>query len=233
MEEPISINTDRNFQVQVVPCIVTKRFDRCIVVKLGTVVLPPDEQYPEGRAVEVTGAFSREGLECLRRDLESVPDPIGLPTQAAMNRDTPYQWAVVMEDGEHYQQYPTDGGEMPFSEIHLPDVTQFWIMPRESANALPWYGLIRGKGWFVRDTAGVTRSLDLPHPGEEPFWYQYYRNISKTFALGPCGSDSLPAHIIQVLGWRIDETFFELGVEYDGSWQVWKRQPLDDPRFSG
>lgn len=231
MIEPIAVNTDRNFQVAVVPCVVTKQFDRCIIVKLGTVILPPDEQNPEGRAVEVTGAFSRAGLESLRQDLESVPDPLGLPTQVEVHAATPYQWAVVMEDGEHYQQYPADGGEKPFREIHLPEVTQFWIIPRESPNALPWYGLIRGEGWKVRGTDGVTHALDLPHP-EEPFWYQYYTNTALTFALGPVGNDSLPPHIVQVLGWRIDETIFEIGIEFDGSWQVWKREPMDDPRWS-
>lgn len=233
MSEPIAVNVERNFQVAVVPCVVTKQFDRCIVVKLGTIVMPPDEQYPQGRAVEVTGAFSRAGLESLRQDLESVPDPIGLPTQAEVNATTPYQWAVVMEDGEHYQQYPSGGGEMPFREIHLPEVTQFWIIPKESSNALPWYGLIRGDGWKVRGTDGVTRPLDLPHPDNEPFWYQYYHNTALTFALGPGGSDRLPPHIVQVLGWRIETTIFEIGVEYDGSWQVWKREPLDDPRWAG
>jgi len=235
MSETHTINADRNFEVKVAPCLITKQFDRCIVVKLGTVVLPADELNEE-RVVEVMGSFSREGLDTLRRDLESVPDPIGLPTQEAVNRDTPYQWAVVMEDGEHYQQYPVEGGETPFSSIHLPDVDQFWIMPRENPNALPWYGLMRGKGWFERGTDGVTRPMNLPHPGDEPFEWHYYRHNVITFAMGGGECETLPPHVVQCLGWRLPRTnqvdvVFEIGVEFEGSWQVWKREPLDDPRW--
>ncbi len=236
MSEITTINTDRHFEVKVAPCLITKQFDRCVVAKLGTVVLPADDTNEE-RVVEVMGSFSREGLDILRRDLESVPDPVGLLSQDEVNQDTPYQWAVVMEHGEHYQQYPVEGGEMPFSAIHLPDVHQFWIMPRESPEALPWYGLIRGKGWVERGTDGVSRPLDLPQPGEEPFEWHYYRHNVLTFAMGPTDCETLPPHVVQILGWRLPradgaDVVFEIGIERDGSWQIWKREPLDDPRWT-
>lgn len=232
MSEIHTLNMERNFEVIVCPCLITKRFDRCIQVKLGTVIVSLDNEDDEAKAIEVFGAFSREGLDILKRDLEAVPDPIELPSQAQVNADTAYQWAVVMEDGEHYQQYPIDGGEMPFSKIVLPEVMQFWIMPRESANALPWYGLVRGKGWFIREQDGTSHLLELPYPQNEAFEWHYYRHNYLTFQMG-AGSEceTLPPHIIQCLGWRIGETVFEIGVEFDGNYQVWKRHPLDDPRF--
>jgi hypothetical protein len=111
--QTITINTDRHFEVKTVPCLITKQFDRCIVVKLGTIAMPPDAEFPEGRAVEVIGAFSRAGLESLRQDLESVPDPIGLPSQEEVRDATTYQWAVIYKNGQHYQQYPPNEEEFP------------------------------------------------------------------------------------------------------------------------
>lgn len=234
MDEILAENVDQHYRVVAAPCLITKQLDRCIQVKLGTIVVPadPDKEGAEPRIVEVYGKFSREGLERLQRDLASVPDPIGIPSQQQVNNQTPYQWAVVMEDGEHYQQYPVEGGELPFGAIHLPNVCQFWIIPRVSADALPWYGLVRGEGWKIRETDGTTRSLDLTHPGEEPFEWHYLRNISLTFALQGEQADSLPPHIVQILGWRVENTIFEIGIEYDGSWQIWRRQPDNDPRWN-
>jgi hypothetical protein len=231
MSETLAVNTDRNFSVQAVPCLITKKFDRCIQVKLGTIAMPPDEAFPEGRVVEVVAAFSRAGLESLQRDLESVADPVGLPSQEEVRESSPYQWAVVCEDGEHYQQYPPGEAEKPFGDIHLPEVVQFWIIPRFDPNSLPWFGLKRGVGWVIREN-GQDRSLDLPHPGYEAFWWQYYRSNTITFGLGMGQCDALPAHVVQCMGWKIGETVFEIGIENDGSYQVWTRKPLDDPRFA-
>lgn len=231
LEQTVTVNVDRHYTVQAVPCLITKQFDRCIMVKLGTIAMPADEAFPEGRAVEVVGAFSRAGLQSLMADLESVPDPVGLPSQEAVKEATPYQWAVIREDGEHFQQYPPGEPELPFRQIHLPDVREFWIIPRYDPHSLPWFGLRQRSGWFIREN-GVERALDLPHPREEPFWFQYYRSNTITFGLGLGQCDPLPAHVVQVMGWRVGETLFEIGIEFDGSWQVWKREPLDDPRFA-
>lgn len=228
MPETLAVNTERNFKVQVRPCLITKEFDRCIVVNFGSIAV----EQPDGtmKYAQVEGAFSRDGLQSLLADLEAVPDPLGLPTADEIRAAEVYQWAVVMEDGEHYQQWPPGEREKPFSEIHLPEVSQFWIIPRFDPDSLPWYGLIRGKGFVVRNgPEGGDASLDLPHPGETPFWFQYYRKVVQTMNLALGQSYRLPAHTVQVLGWRVGETIFEIGIESDGNWQVWKRQPLENP----
>src|SRR5690242_7126285 len=104
MIETLAVNTDRNFKVQVRPCIVTKQFDRCIVVHLGQFAI--EDENGETKTAEVEAAFSRDGLHSLLTDLESVPDPLGLPDRQKILKSTPYQWAVVTRDGEHYQQFP-------------------------------------------------------------------------------------------------------------------------------
>ncbi len=230
---PVAVNTERSFIVCITPCIITKQFDRCIMVKLGTIEVVDSDGTK--KIVEVEGAFSRDGLRSLLTDLETVPDPVGLPSQEEVKTHTPYQWAVVMADGEHVQQYPLEGGETPFALLHLPNVAQFWILPRQDPESLPWYGLIVGKGFVKRNGFGGNWEwLKLPHPGEQPFAWHYYRNNTLHFMACGGQTDALPPHVRQVLGWRLpqeggEDLVFEIGVEPDGSWQVFRREPLEHP----
>jgi hypothetical protein len=229
--------TDRAFRVLLTPCIVTKTFDRCIMVSLGNIdVIDSDGSKKE---ICIQGAFSRDGLNSLLLDLETVPDPVGLPKQEEIKEHSPYQWAVVLENGEHLQQYPADGDELPFASVHLPDVAQFWIIPRGDPNRLPWYGLIRGQGFVRRENLNAPQEfLSLPHPGDVPFEWHYYRNNTLHFMACAGQTDRLPPHVKQVIGWRVgplgepNTLVLEIAIEPDGTWQLFSRKPLDDPRWS-
>ena len=218
---------NRQFEVVITPCIVTRQFDRCIRVQLGKV------QVDDDREAVIVGAFSRDGLAQLLSDLESVPDPIGIPTPAEVREKTAYMWACVLVDGTSRQQYRADGSETPFADIHLPEVKEFWILPHFDPDALPWYGLIDGVG-FVRRSGfdGEIEPLPLPAPDGESFEWHYYRNVTLHFGACQGQTDLLPPHIVQVLGWKIGETIFEIGVEEDGNYQVYRMIAPDDPRFA-
>ena len=82
-----------------------------------------------------------------------------------------------------------------------------------------------------------TERLPLPGPGDAPFEWHFYRNNTLHFMACGGQTDQLPPHVRQVIGWRIgalgapDTLVFEIAVEPDGTWQVFKREPLDDPRW--
>lgn len=215
----------RNFQVLVTPCIVTKRFDKCIRVKLGHV------EMPDGKVAVITGAFSKDGLLSLITDMDTVENPLELPSPEEITENALYHWGVVMKDGEHHQQYQEDGSEFPFRDIHIPDVQEFWIIPRRTPDELPWYGLIREIG-FVRRPNGKLgmETMDVPFT-DEAFWFQYERNITVHFGIAAGHAEVLPPRTVQVLGWRVGETVCEIGIEEDGNWQVWRQEPVDDPRW--
>lgn len=217
----------RPFEVVVTPCIVTRQFDRCIRVALGKVKVDDDKE------AIIVGAFSRDGLKQLLDDLEMMPDPIGLPTPDEIKASTQYMWAVVLSNGTSRQQYLPNQTETAFSDLHLPEVEEFWIIPRFEPDALPWYGLMAGVG-FVRKQGfnGFLEPLSLPHPGHEPWAWQYYRNITHHFGMCAGQTEILPPHIVQVLGWRIGDTIFEIGIEEDGNFQVFRMLPKDDSRFA-
>jgi hypothetical protein len=216
---------DRYHEVLVTPCIVTKKFDKCVRVKLGQVLMP------DGETAIITGTFSRDGLLSLMTDLDAVENPLELPTPDEIRANALYHWGVIMKDGEHYQQYQEDGSETPFSAIHIPEVQEFWIIPRRDPEELPWYGLIRGIG-FVRRANGNEGmvTMDLPLH-EDEFWFQYTRNITVHFGIAAGQKEVLPPRTVQVLGWRVGETICEIGIEEDGNWQVWRMEPVDDPRW--
>jgi hypothetical protein len=223
MEE--SLEATRNFEVLVTPCIITKRFDKCIKVKLGEVKMPDEV------IAVITGTFSRAGLLSLMTDLDSVDNPLNLPPPEEIKKNALYHWGVVMKDGEHYQQYNEDG-EMGFSSIHIPDVEELWLMPRRNPDDLPWFGITRSLGFVQREnsSAGI-ETLDVPFP-TEPIWFQYYRNTSLHFGIAAGQATVLPPRVVHVIGWRVGETVCEIGVEEDGNWQVWKMEPKDDPRWA-
>lgn len=227
---------DREFRVLLTPCVVTKQFDRCIMVQLGTLDIVDSDG--SKKTVVIEGAFSRAGLQCLKDDLESVPDPVGLPKREDVKNHSPYMWAVVMNNGEHFQQFPLVGDETKFGDLHLPDVAQFWLVPKNDPNSLPWYGLMRGQGFVRRATMDADLEvLPLPHPGDVPFHWHYYRNNTLHFMTCAGSTDQLPPHVKQVLGWRLGAEgepgtlVFEIAVEPDGTFQVFKREPLDAPRW--
>jgi len=229
--EKLGDNVERNFRVILAPCIVTRKFDRCILVKLGTIDVVDSDG--SKRIVSVEGAFSRDGLQSLMTDLGTVEDPVGLPKKEEVRHYSPYMWAAVMKNGEHLQQYPLIGDETPFANLHLPDVAQMWLIPKDDPNGLPWYGLIAGQGFVRRANLDAPlEQLPLPHPGELPFEWHYYRNNTLHFMAIAGNNDQLPPHVRQVIGWRVgaagdpDTLVFEIAVEPDGTFQVFKREPL-------
>lgn len=218
---------NRQFEVVITPCIVTRQFDRCIRVQLGKV------QVDDNREAVIVGAFSRDGLRQLLTDLESVSDPIGIPTPNEVREKTAYMWACVLSNDTSRQQYQANGSETPLADIHLPEVKEFWVIPRFHPDALPWYGLIDGVG-FVRRSGfdGEIEPLPLPAPDGEPFEWHYYRNVTLHFGACQGQTDLLPPHVVQVLGWKIGEAIFEIGVEEDGNFQVYRMLPAEDLRFA-
>lgn len=231
-------NSERHFQTGFFCCSVTRQMDKCIRIKLGDLPLP------DGKVAEVHANLSEEGLKSLMTDLQSAPPPLNVPSAEEVRAGAAYQWGVILEDGTHLQQYPATGGETPFSAIHLPDVKEFWIIPREKPDALPWFGLLKDTGFVIghhkegqpTEWKPLTRfglngvEEPLPFPKDEPFWYQYYRQNTLTFGMYSAGQDSA-IHLAQVLGWRVGEdTIFELAIEDDGSWAVWKDEG-DTVRF--
>jgi len=228
--ETIGANLDRSFRVLLTPCIITKQFDRCIMVNLGTIEVVDSDG--SKRTMNIEGAFSRDGLNSLMTDLESVADPVGLPRPEEVKNFSPYMWAAVLTSGEHLQQFPVNGEETPFGSLHLPDVAQFWLIPKTNPNDLPWYGLIAGQGFVRREnlTAPIQK-LPLPCP-DQPFEWHYYRNNTLHFMAASGRSEQLPPHVKQVIGWRIGPLgepgtlVFEIAVEPDGTFQVFKREPL-------
>jgi hypothetical protein len=215
----------RSFEVLVTPCIVTKKFDKCIRVKLGEVKMPDDT------IACIMGAFSKDGLQSLMTDLDTVENPLELPTPEEVKTNALYHWGVVMKDGEHYQQYHEDGSETPFSTIHIPDVEEVWIVPRRTPDELPWFGITRTLGFVTRanGSAGI-ETMDLPFT-TEPIWFQYYRNTTIHFGIAAGQKTVLPPRVVQVLGWRVGETLCELGIEEDGNYQIWRQEPVNDPRW--
>jgi hypothetical protein len=234
--ETLGVNLDRSFRVILAPCVITKAFDRCILVRLGQVdVFDSDGSK---KTVNIEGAFSQDGLLSLMTDLQSVPDPVGLPKQEEVKTHSPYMWAAVMNNGEHVQQFPTRGEEVPFAGLPLGDVAQFWIVPKDDPDSLPWYGLIRGTGFVRRENLNAPlETLALPKPGDEPFDWHYYRNNTLHFMACAGNTDQLPPHVKQVIGWRIgplgdpDTLVFEIAIEPDGTYQVFHRAPLDHARW--
>ena len=225
MQETDSLS-NRAFEVVITPCIVTRQFDRCIRVALGKVRVDDEKE------AVIVGAFSRDGLKQLMNDLESMPDPIGLPTPDEIKGSAQYMWAVVLSNGTSRQQYLSDQTETPFADLHLPEVEEFWLIPRFEPNALPWYGLIQGVGFVRRQGIdGELEPLSLPHPGHEPWAWQYYRNVTLHFGVCAGQTEVLPPHIVQVMGWRIGEVIFEIGVEEDGNYQVYRIVPKEHARF--
>lgn len=228
--ETVGANLDRQFRVLLTPCIVTKKFDRCIMVSLGQIEIIDSDG--SKKIANVEGAFSRDGLQSLMADLESVPDPVGLPKREEVKTHSPYMWAAVMNDGDHIQQFATSGEETPFATVHLPDVAQFWVIPKDDPDSLPWYGLIRGQGFVRRENLqSAYEPLPLPHPGNTPFEWHYFRNNTIHFIACAGTNERLPPHVKQVIGWRIDERLFEIAIEPDGTFQVFNRVPLDSAEW--
>jgi hypothetical protein len=220
------LQSERHFQTGLFCCTVTKQMDKCVRVKLGELPLP------DGKLVEIHGNFSETGLQALMQDLQSAPEALTLPTPAQTREGSSYQWGVRYRDGQHLQQYPAEGGETPFSAVHLPNVSEFWIIPHFDPDGLPWYGLIEGHGFVVAKryqlnepqpltrfgVNGVEELLPFP---TDPYEIQYYRKVTLTFGQYSAGKDS-DTHIVQVLGWRLGEEIFTICIEDSGDWQVWE-----------
>jgi hypothetical protein len=228
------------FACRVVPCRITRQFDKCVVVKLAEV--PQDN----GDALEIHGNFSREGLLQMVDWLDAQPMPVNLPSPDVIRADAKYQWAVVMADGSTIQQYdPEDMQVKTMADVALPLVREFWLIPhtRLGPDALPWFGCIPGEAFVRRDHATGEETIlcwpgtdqPLPVPAE-PFEWHYYRTPSITFHLGAM-QGTFPVHLVHKLGWRVgplgdpSTMVLELFVEEDGSWQIGKQEPIDDPRW--
>ena len=224
---------DQGYSIRLVPCVITKRFDKCICVKLGEIE-PQDEQgKPIGKMIEVIGQFSAAGLSSLFERLQEAPPPIALPTSEEVRHDNPYQWAVQYEDGRYVTQYREDGSETPFREVALGQVIEFWVVPRPGHD-LPRYGLMKTLGFVRIDREGF-QTLDFPWP-DVPFHWEYYRRVTMTFGSFGGQPDQLPAHVRQCFGWWLTdgdgtEIRLELAIEADGSWTVHKKEPLDHSAF--
>lgn len=216
---------ERNYEIRIVPCCITGEFTKCIVTKIGFI-----EDRETGEQAEVHGQFSEQGLLSLLTDLREAPLPIQLPTSEEIRQANPYGWGVTLTDGRQLGQWSPDGRETPFRTVHLPDVTQFWLLPKPGFESLPRYIFCREKG-FHRYVGGTWVDLELPYPENVPFEWHYYRRNSITCSSYVGQTDQLPPHCVQVMGWRIDQQIFEIGVEENGDWAIFKKEPKDDPEW--
>lgn len=227
-------NEERAFHVRLMPCIITKQFDKCICMKLSEVQPIDEAGEPFGRPLEVWGQFSAAGLRSMLQDLEEATDPVGLPTPDEIRNRNPYGWGVVFADGREAWQYNEDGSENPFATIHLPDVRELWVLPRPGHMDLPRYGLVAEMGFFRIDPHHGLERLDLPYP-DWPYHWHYYRRNWITFSSFGGQSEYLPERVIQVLGWRIEDegedVLLEIGIEADGTWHIFKKEPWDHSGF--
>lgn len=228
-----------NYTCRVAPCRITRQFDKCVIIKLAEVPME------DGNTMEVHGNFSREGLLQMVDWLDEQPMPLELPDPSTIRANAKYQWAVIMEDGSTIQQFDPDEGMKTMADVALPLVKEFWLIPRTDLgpDALPWFACIPGKGFVKTDHAtgeetvlcwpGTDRPLPVP---DEPFEWHYMRRPAISFQLGAFNG-VFPVHIIQKLGWRLgplgdpETRVLELFVEEDGSWQIGKQEPIDDPRW--
>lgn len=205
-------------------CVVNRTWDKCIRVKLG------DIYNSDGETGSVYGQFSESGLRSLLSDLESAPYPVNLPSPDQIRNNTPYQWAVVYESGEHYQQFPADGSEWHAGMIDWSQVRETWIVPQGAPGILPWFGLVKGVGFLRRETGKEDELLDIPMIDGD-FQINYYRRNVITFTSALGNTDVLPVHLTQVIGWQVGDpenpTIVELGIEEDGSYQLWKCRNLE------
>lgn len=220
MSEPTTdAAKERFFKVAFLKCTVTGEFDKCISVRLGQI------QRDDGQVAEVYGNFSERALLSMLTDLHGAPDPVLVPSHETVQEQTPYQWATVSNDGEAMQQFPKDGLEYPFRDLKLEEVDELWLVPKVEGSDLPWYAITRATG-FVQMIGETCVNLPLPVP-DEPFTIHYFRRVSVTTVTCNGEQDSLPPHVVQVIGWQTGDRVFEIGVEPDGSYTVWKDEPLE------
>lgn len=227
-------NTERNYEVLLGGCIVTKKFDKVIRVQLGTILNPVD-----GTVCPVIGSFSEQGLESLLADLRSAPMPFSPPTQAEMNANTAYMWWVLYHDASVDQQFPPTGGEQNWGVVQgrSGEIAQLWVVPVSRVGELPGYAFLGREGFGKCAFPGADiEHLDLPAPPVDlPFHWHYYRRVNKMFALGGDGNTSqYPTRVRQILGWRCERTdqsdlICEIAIEDDGLWDIFRKLPVDDP----
>lgn len=221
---PTAADDSHNFQTGFMRCVINKTWDKCIRVKLGEVY------NADGEAGAVYGQFSESGLRSLLADLDSAPQPVNLPTPDQIRNNTPYQWAVVYENGEHYQQFPADGSEWHSGMIDWSQVREAWIIPQGAPDLLPWFGLVKNVGFLRREAGKEDDLLDIPMIDGD-FQWNCERRVTITFTSALGNTDVLPAHVIQRLGWQVGDpenpTIVELGIEDDGSFQLYRYQNIE------
>lgn len=220
---PTVIEDPRNFQIGFMRCAVSKTWDKCIRVKLGEIY------NADGEPGAVYGQFSESGLRSLLADLESAEHPVNLPSPDQIRNNTPYQWAVMYENGEHYQQFPADGSEWHAGMIDWSQVREAWIVPQLAPDLLPWFGLVKGVGFLRREAGKADELLDVPMIAGD-YQINYYRKNTITFTSALGNTDVLPTHVVQILGWQVGDpenpSIAEIGIEDDGSWQLFRYQNI-------
>lgn len=233
-EGPSVRNTERNYEVILGGCVVTRKFDKVIRVQLGRIYNPLD-----GTVCPVIGSFSEQGLESLLQDLRTAPMPFSPPTQAEMNADTSYMWWVRYLDGDTDQQFPLNNVERNWGVVQCRtgDLEQLWIVPIAKVGELPGYAFL-GRGGFAKcEFPGAPLEMlpILPPPAGMPFHWHYYRKVKMLFLLGQDGRTGADkARIRQIIGWRVeredeDDLICEIAIEDDGRYEVWRQYPSDDP----
>jgi hypothetical protein len=226
-----------NFKVLIAPCLITGRFDKCILAKLTDVDFT--DEHGEKQTAEIFGQFSETGLGMLQEALRSAPLPIPLETPDQVRQKANYHWYCIYQDGTVIRQFEAGVEEKHIGHVDLHKVVQFWVLPRDPKSELPWFCLNRGRGLCrVSSQVGELEQLDLPFPNV-PFHIEYQRRVTKTFTCGAPGFLDVPVQIQHELGWRVDtlhgddhETTLIIAIEdTDGSWQISCKEPLDSRHF--
>jgi len=221
-----------DYTVRLMPCKITGKFDKCIFVKL-------EELDVDGHQVDICGQFSVEGLQKLIDIIQQAPEQVQPPSPEERQAGTPYMWYVVYTNGRILQQFPPEGGELHMGDADIcnaANIQEFWIVPRSKVGEIPAFGFVRDRGFFKKEHPyAEPERLDFPYPVGAPFHWHYYRKIFRVFGMSSWGQSELPIRVVQVFGWCVpaehsgdgQEVKLLIGVENDGSWQIWTREPLD------
>ena len=243
------IGAIHTYEVALVNCVVTKQMDKCICLPVGSFTsqgfdpatgepLLDDDGKPKLVDFEVIAQFSAPALQQLLLMLEAAPFPVPMKTAEEVTHENPYGWLAVYPDGRRTYQYGPEGGETPFASIHIPDLSEFWIIPQSHSSGLPAYGFSPEMGFvIVKKPGGDIEPMHLPYFPGRPVWFQYRRKVTRNFLVGRGGSTE-NSYIKQTFGWRVEEPdgtriVFEVGIEPNGRWSPFHKEPLDHPLFEG
>lgn len=233
-----------DYRIQLAPCSITGERDKVITVLTKIIDLEVEGCDPQ--SIQVWQSYGAEGLQRMARILAEAPFPVEIPTSDEIRMNLTYYWKAIYPDGTEVNQWPD---EKHFGDLWPHRVQRFFLLPKDEQSDLPCYCLDRQEGFLRAERRGLNflpmldpyTGVALPLP-DVPFHLEYCFTPAVTLAMGAFGSSELfPTRVRQELGWRVDtlhgdahETLFKIAIEdEDGSWQIFKKEPLASRYFGG